>query len=246
MTDRADNKIHALPLLVLAGGFGTRLKTVVSDVPKPLAPVDGKPHLEHMIEFWRLSGVRHFVFLLHYEAQAIIAFLQQHWTSPEMSHCTLDWVIEDEPLGTGGAITNALTSLSITGDFLVTNADTWLGGGIADVADTDQPAIAVVGVPNAERYGSVDIEAGLVRRFSEKSAATGPGMVNAGLYKLGPDILAAGLPRSFSLERDYLPLLVQNGRLRAVAVDANFIDIGIPSDYLRFQRWVQQGKAGPI
>ena len=116
-------------LFVLAGGFGTRLRSVVSDVPKPLAPVAGKPFLMYLVDNWVVQGVREFVFLLHYESAQIQRLLLTISDYPEYSDIKFTSIVEETPLGTGGAILNAIYKLGIKESILIANADTWLKSG---------------------------------------------------------------------------------------------------------------------
>ena len=141
------------PLFVLAGGFGTRLRSIVSNVPKPLAPVAGEAFLIHLIHHWVAQGVDDFVFLLHYEAEQIESVLNDLSRHEEFSQITFRVLVESTPLGTGGAILNAIDFYGINSSFMVANADTWLGSGVKKLAAMDSSAIAAVKVANAERYG---------------------------------------------------------------------------------------------
>ncbi len=119
-------------LLVLAGGLGTRLKTAVADVPKALAPVGGMPFLQVQIEQWVAQGLHEFTLLLHHQAEQIIAFLKAQQTGL-LKNCSVNWVVEPMLMDTGGAIAYAVKELDIKDNFLMTNADTWLGGGISEL-----------------------------------------------------------------------------------------------------------------
>ena len=96
------------PLMVLAGGFGTRLRALVTDVPKPLAPVSGKPFIVHLIEHWVEHGVKEFIFLLHFEAPLIEAILLELLSNRRFDDIKIDVIVEAKPLGAGGAILNAV------------------------------------------------------------------------------------------------------------------------------------------
>lgn len=227
-----------LKLLVLAGGFGSRLKSVVSNLPKSLAPIGNNPFLYLQLENWIQQGVIEFTFLLHHHADQVIRFLESH-SSTLLRTCRIETIVESTPLGTGGAIANAIVKLGITEDFMVANADTWLGAGVSDISRALSPAIAVVDVIDAGRYGSVEIdEYNHVRSFKEKNINCVPGLINAGLYRLSPDLFNKWDGKPFSLESDLLPDLVQSYNLTAVRLTADFIDIGIPVDYYRFCDWI--------
>ncbi len=235
-----------MKLLVLAGGFGTRLKSAVSDVPKALAPVNGVPFLRFQIENWIRQGLTSFVFLLHHEAQLIIDFLEKE-KNGLLENCEVDWIVEPSPMGTGGAIANAVACMSISGSFMVTNADTWLGSGIEAVAQTGSPAMAVVRVEDARRYGGVQFDdRNVVSRFVEKSALAQPGWINAGLYHLDATLFKHWDAEPFSVETTSLFAWGSQGNLKATPIEADFIDIGIPDDYFRFCRWMESQRASTL
>ena len=231
-------------LFVLAGGFGTRLRSLVADVPKPLAPVDDRPFITHLITHWAKQGVTDFVFLLHYEAQQIEFFLKQLADDPEFSGLHFKTVVENKPLGTGGAILNAIVYLEMTDSFLVVNADTWLGSGIRISSESLPCSLAAVKVPNTQRYGSLSFKGAKISRFEEKSNSSGPGYVNSGLYHLLPEIFQGFKGGAkFSLEEDVFPELVSTRKLGFVKLGSSFIDIGIPEDYLKFCNWIKLGRS---
>lgn len=231
-----------MKLLVLAGGFGTRLKTAVADVPKALAPVGEVPFLHLQLEHWIEQGLREFTFLLHHQADQIIAFLQGQ-KEGLLNGCQADWLIEPVPMDTGGALAHAVKALDLNNDFLMTNADTWLCGGIDEMMQSPSPAMAVVNLPDVSRYGQVHYDLHQrVTAFTEKTDQCATGWINAGLCHLDAALFHDwnGLP--FSLERNLFPKLVQARNLTAVPLHTDFIDIGVPDDYHRFCRWVVAGR----
>jgi len=233
-------------LLVLAGGFGTRLKTVITDVPKALAPIGDVPFLQLQLEHWLAQGLHEFSFLLHYQADQIIAFLQAHQVGL-LKDCQVDWLIEPVPMDTGGAIAHAVKTFDLKDDFLMTNADTWLGGGIFDSMQTAAPAMAVVNLADVSRYGQVHFDhAQRVTAFAEKDGHSAAGWINAGLCHLCVDLFKNWDGQRFSLEREMFASLVQYRRLTAVPLQTDFIDIGVPDDYHRFCRWVANGRHKPL
>lgn len=233
-------------LLVLAGGFGTRLRAAVSDVPKPLAPVMNRPYLGYLVESWLEQGVTSMTFLLHHQAELIESFLGALQREGRLNGCKITTLIESQPLGTGGSVAYAVRQLAMNDDFLVTNADTWLGTGIGQLSDAKIPAMAVVHVENSERYGNVRTEGNKIIAFEEKQNSSGPGMINAGLYHLHADLFRNWDGQAFSLERGLFPALVNAGQLIAVSLETDFIDIGIPDDYFRFCRWIESQKIGTL
>jgi len=231
------------PLMVLAGGFGTRLRSIVSDVPKPLAPVAGEPFIVHLIEHWVGQGVVDFIFLLHYEAAKIESMLNELKLRSELSGVTFRVVIENTPLGTGGAILNAIDVLGITEAFLVANADTWLGSGVEKLSAMESSALAAVYVSNSQRYGSLQFEGDKISAFQEKLDSVDQGYVNSGLYHLLPGVFHGfKVGSNFSIEDEIFPLLVSKRNLEVVKLDESFIDIGIPEDYLKYCNWVELGR----
>jgi D-glycero-alpha-D-manno-heptose 1-phosphate guanylyltransferase len=235
-----------MKLLVLAGGFGTRLKSVVDAVPKALAPVGDVPFLHLQIEHWKKQGVKSFVFLLHHQADLVINYLKTEQNGL-LKECELQWMVEPTPMDTGGAVAYAVEQLNLSGDFLVTNADTWLGTGVQDVCLANAPAMAVVQLNDASRYGCVQLDdQNNVTAFHEKSNSKGPGWINAGLCHLNADWFKGWNHLPFSLERISFPAMANRGELKAVVLQADFIDIGIPDDYFRFCCWIAAGCKGTL
>tara|TARA_X000000950_G_scaffold275453_1_gene361881 strand:- start:32211 stop:32873 length:663 start_codon:yes stop_codon:yes gene_type:complete len=216
---------------------------VVADVPKSLAQVDERPFITHLITHWAEQRVTDFVFLLHYEARQIELVLGQLADDPKFSDVHFRTVIESKPLGTGGAILNALGYLEVTDSFLVVNADTWLGSGIEILSRSLPCSLAAVKVPNTQRYGSLSFKGPKISRFEEKSKSFGAGYVNSGLYHLSPEIFNRFEDGAkFSLEEDVFPELVSRRKLGFVKLGCSFIDIGIPEDYLKFCNWIELGR----
>lgn len=240
------NEIGNIPLIILAGGFGTRLSAVVKDAPKPLAPVAGEPFLHYLLQTFRNQGLEKFIFLVHHKADMMQQFIREEMEQGLLKGCDTRIVLEESPLGTGGAVANAIKVLKIEGRFLVANADTYMESGLADLWNTPVPAIAVVNVDDCSRYGSVKTDGKKIVSFEEKKENAGPGMINAGLYFLDGSIFDAKLPEAFSMEKDIFEKLAASGRLRFALVDTVFIDIGIPEDYHRFCRWIEQEKRGEL
>ena len=220
--------------IVLAGGFGTRLRGIVDDVPKPLAPVAGRPFLAWLLDRLATGGMRRCILATGYLSDVIEQRIGARWQGMEIAYS-----VEPEPLGTGGAIRLAATRLQ--GDAAhVLNGDTWLEYDPVALEDTARAAgasmaIALARVDDVARYGAVDIDNGRVTGFREKGES-GPGWINAGCYFLGADALAALPVRdAFSFEQDVLQPRVQARAVAAFTATAGFIDIGVPEDYARAQ-----------
>jgi D-glycero-alpha-D-manno-heptose 1-phosphate guanylyltransferase len=229
-----------MKLFVLAGGFGSRLKPAVADVPKALAPIGNLPFLHLQVEHWIEQGVRNFTFLLHHQSNEIIDFLQAQ-QSGLFKYCQINWLVEPEPMDTGGAIAYALSRLNLEGGFLLVNADTWLGSGINDMMKSVAPSMAIINLPDVSRYGQVHFNQNqCITAFEEKNGQSASGWINAGLYHLSSKLFKNWDGQPFSLERDLLPSLVINRQLKAVPLQTDFIDIGVPADYYRFCNWVDK------
>ena len=237
-----------MKLLVLAGGFGTRLQSVVSEVPKALAPVGSVPFLHLQIEHWKSQGISSFAFLLHHQADLIIGFLQEEQDIGVLKDCEVQCLVEPSPMDTGGAVAYAVEQLGLTGNFLVTNADTWIGTSISNVMQEKAPAMAVVELSDAARYGRVQFDVQhRVTAFQEKSSKSrGSGWINAGLCQLNAASFKEWDHLPFSLERVTFPAMVARRELKAVALQVEFIDIGVPDDYYRFCRWIEADRKGTL
>jgi mannose-1-phosphate guanylyltransferase len=223
-------EIANIDVAVLAGGLGTRLRGVLPDRPKALAPVGGKPFLEHLLQWLIHQGARRVVLCLGYRSADVLAFLGTRSFAP----LEVRTVIETEPLGTGGALANALPSLS-SDPVLVVNGDTMVDADLASflAAHCASEAIASIlcaRVEDAGRYGRVEINPHKrVIRFEEKNpAASEPAWINAGFYLFGREALRkiADLTKG-SLERDILAKMPA-GTIHACFTDGRFLDIGTP------------------
>lgn len=220
--------------IVLAGGFGTRLRGIVDDVPKPLAPVAGRPFLAWLLDRLAAAGMRRCILATGYMADAIEHAIGARWRGMDIAYS-----VESEPLGTGGAI--RLAAQRLLGDGAhVLNGDTWLEYAPAALEsaahDASTPlALALARVDDVARYGAVEVRDGRACDFREKGE-TGAGWINAGCYFLGTDALAR-LPgqAAFSFEREVLQPRALRGDVAAFTKTSGFIDIGVPEDYARAQ-----------
>lgn len=219
--------------IVLAGGFGTRLRQLVPALPKPMAPVAGRPFLEILLTSLALKGFRRVVLSLGYMSEKVVSHFGDHFAG-----MGLYYEIEPSPLGTGGAVRHALVRCNSDHVF-VFNGDTFLDLETSDVEAHWQmhhaPIIVAREVPDAARYGCLDTADGRVLGFSEKGVA-GPGLINAGCYVLPTSILDRfTLGQPFSLETDFLAKAVGTQRFDLFVTNGHFIDIGVPEDYVRAQ-----------
>jgi D-glycero-alpha-D-manno-heptose 1-phosphate guanylyltransferase len=218
--------------IVLAGGLGTRLRSVVSDVPKPMAPVHGRPFLAFVLDRLADAGFARVVLAAGYRHEALRAHFGETYRCLDLTYS-----IEAEPLGTGGAIRLALDRGGAH-DVFVLNGDTYLdvdfGSMLAAHARAETMlTMAVCRVPDAARYGALELEGDIVRRFAEKRSA-GPGWINGGTYVMSR-ALRGRFPNAaaFSFERDFLAPEVERIRPAAFRASGRFIDIGTPADYER-------------
>ena len=223
--------------VVLAGGFGTRLASVVSDVPKPMAPVAGRPFLELLLDRLIVQGITRVVLAVGHKREAIESHFRDRYRS-----LSVRYSIENEPLGTGGALRQAFDenqlkrALALNGDTYCT-AD--LGElGRAHLAAGRPATLTLVPMEDAGRYGAVELDQNKrIAAFCEKSPQPKAGLINAGIYALDRDVfeLAAG-ERKFSFEQSILQAHAASaGFAGHIAGGALFIDIGVPDDYRRAQ-----------
>jgi D-glycero-alpha-D-manno-heptose 1-phosphate guanylyltransferase len=231
--------------IVLAGGLGTRLRSVVSDLPKPMAPVAGRPFLAWILDGLAQAGFDRVVLAVGYRHEAIV----QHF-GPKHLGTVLHYSVEEKPLGTGGAIRLAADCISAWPAFVL-NGDTYLDLDYRAMLDAylmgrEQMSMAVCKVADAGRYGGLDLEHGHVRGFREKGVS-GPGLINAGTYLMSDSVLDR-IPRDvpFSFEQQLLAPEVSAIRPAAFIAEGLFIDIGVPEDYERAQQLFAHGDAsGP-
>jgi NDP-sugar pyrophosphorylase family protein len=236
------NNSAKLPLFILAGGFATRLQGILDGCPKALAPIAEKPFLGLQIEHWLLQGINSFVFLLHHQAEMIIDFLKKE-EDGLLKGCKVQYILEPEPMGTGGAVAYAIKKLGFQGDFLLVNSDTWLGAGIYEMMNAMSPSLSVVRVGNISRYGEVLFDEQLwVTAFIEKENKQKAGWISAGLCRLNTDLFKEWDLLPFSIEQITYPKLVAKKALRAIIIESEFIDIGIPDDYHYFCHWIKSNK----
>jgi len=220
--------------IVLAGGLGTRLRSVVADLPKAMAPVNGRPFLAYLLDRLITAGFDTAILAVGHMSDKI----REHFGDRYRS-LPLRYSVEPEPLGTGGAIKLAMTHADSSTGFVV-NGDTYLeldyGAMLADHQRASSClTIAVHTVSEAGRYGALDIDAGHIRGFLEKGRL-GPGSINAGVYLLSPKLLDRyPLPPAFSFETDLLMPHVKEIAPLAFQTRGIFIDIGVPEDYARAQ-----------
>lgn len=226
--------------IILAGGLGTRLRSVISDLPKCMAPVAGKPFLHYVINYYQKQGIEKFIFSLGYKHEIITDYLEKHF-----SFIISSFSIESEPLGTGGAIQLACGKASEK-NVLVLNGDTFFRTDTNKLNEVHKRnssscTLALKPMHEFDRYGVVEMDSGnRITGFKEKQYYL-DGNINGGVYLLNVnDFLKEEFPKKFSFEKDYLEICYNNKKMYGLVQDEYFIDIGIPEDYERAQTELPQ------
>ena len=220
--------------IVLAGGLGTRLQGKLKGIPKPMAPVAGRPFLEILLGQLAGAGCARSILSVGHLHRVIEEHFGLAWGGMR-----LDYAVENDPLGTGGAIRAALERCTEE-NVLVLNGDTFLQADYAAMmrfhtGQAEHLTVSVTRQPDISRYGGVQIEGERVVGFEEKGRS-GPGWINAGAYAVRRDLLwPANLAEKFSFERDFLAPEISRLAPAAFKVEGFFLDIGIPEDLDRAQ-----------
>ena len=216
--------------IILAGGFGTRL-TSVKDIPKPMAPINNIPFLEYILNYLSSFNILTVHLAVGYKKELIINYFGHQFKS-----ISLNYVLEEDPLGTGGAIKKALLETK-SSNILILNGDTFFQLGIEELGNfhllnNSDVTIALKPMIKFDRYGTVlcNNESRVIN-FSEKQFCD-KGLINGGVYVLKSDIFdKLQLPDQFSLEKDFFEKYYTEKKMLGFISDTYFIDIGIPSDY---------------
>lgn len=222
--------------IILAGGLGNRLRSVIADVPKPMADIAGRPFLEYVLEYLAHWGLTRAILAVSYKHELVQAHFKGRYGGIEIAYS-----IETERRGTGGAILQALEQVE-SPDVLVLNGDTLFAADIDRLAgvhdaNTADLTVALRPMPDCERYGSVQTDAeGRIIGFKEKRARVA-GTINGGIYVVQREwVTGLRWPTVFSFEKDVMEALYRKHRFFGAAFDNYFIDIGIPDDYHRANR----------
>jgi len=227
-----------MKVIILAGGFGTRLKKVVPDLPKPMALIRERPFLEYQMDFWISQGVTKFILSVGYLNHIIIDHFGDSYHT-----ASIDYFVEDEPLGTGGALLLAAQDLKET--FLVLNGDTFFEVNLNDLClfhnkHNAEWTMSLFRSKDLDRYMGVDLEdTGEI--FSFQSGGNELTLLaNGGVYLVNPSALKRLNYKPYtksSLENDLLPKFISlGGGLYGLESSGKFIDIGVPEDYYRAQK----------
>ncbi|EEW9940539.1 NTP transferase domain-containing protein [Campylobacter jejuni] len=214
--------------IVLAGGLGTRLRSVVQDLPKPMAPINGKPFLAFVLDYLKKQGIAEIILSVSYKYELI-----QEYFKDEFHGMRIRYNIEKELLGTGGAIKDALKL--IKKEAYVLNGDTFFDIDLKKlILDHSKICIALKQMQNSDRYGTVNVDdQGFVTSFEEKVFKK-QGLINGGIYLLKKDIFDKfDLEKKFSFE-EFLQENYKSLKIQTQIFNDYFIDIGIPEDYQIF------------
>jgi len=217
--------------IVLAGGLGTRLRGVIGEQPKCMASVAGRPFLAYLFQYLARQGCTKVILSLGYKYEVVL-----DWLGQQQLPFAVEWVIEDEPLGTGGGMKLALDKATEDSVFVL-NGDTFFDVPLAQMPGKKSEVIlALKHLNNFERYGSVTInEHQQILSFEEKKPMA-EGLINGGIYCIDRKaFLSRNFPQKFSFEKDYLEAFVAEGIFFAHQSKSYFIDIGVPDDYERAQ-----------
>ncbi|MFH0894337.1 MAG: nucleotidyltransferase family protein [Bacteroidota bacterium] len=217
--------------VILAGGFGTRLKSVLSDLPKPMAPVNNRPFLEYILDYLIRSGINKFVLSVGHMHEAVTSHFGNSY-----KNIPIVYAIEEQALGTGGGIRFAL-SFTETENVLVLNGDTLFPVDLNVLLDKHMLmqssfTLAAKKMEDVSRYGTVKIENNRISGFEEKKNRCEQGLINGGVYYIQRDFFTkTNMPEKFSLEKDCLEQFFKTEMICGLAFDDFFLDIGIPEDY---------------
>lgn len=229
--------------VILAGGLGTRLRQISRDLPKPMVPVLGKPYLFHQIRMLRTRGFGCFHFLLSYQSDAVVSFLNDY-RRLDGSGLSISWSVEPQPMGTAGALKYGMDMLEDS--FVLLNGDSYLEMDYNDLwkvykEHAQKAVMAVYGGDETDAIKNVVVGSDLVSGFG----AAGSGYIHAGAVAMSRcvlDMVPDG--KVCSLERDVYPSLAESGGIRAYITCNRFYDIGTPERYVEFERALGSGVIG--
>lgn len=231
-----------IQILILAGGKGTRLSSVVSDRPKPMALIKETPFLECMIKRFKSMGYTNFCLLTGYMHE----FIENYFKENPIEGVQIGYSVESKPLGTGGALSQSLYDAAcdyyvcLNGDSYFGFSEEELSDCISEIdADPNKFIIGLKRMDDPERYGVVRLDkAGKILGFEEKGSVQGTAFINSGVYIFSKSIKNRMTGDDFSLENEVFPRLIEEGILYGHELKGDFIDIGIPEDYDKAQNLI--------
>ena len=223
--------------IILAGGMGTRLKTIISDLPKPMAPIMNVPFLTYQLNYLKHFGIKKVIFSVGFLSEKIIAHYNQSF-----ENINIEYSIEKNPLGTGGGIRMAMSNLN-EDLVLILNGDSFFDLNLEQFYNLhlEQKAefsLALRYVNNSERYGNIEFNSSnQITSFIEKNQLNQSGYINAGVYILSKKLYLENTKPNinFSIEKDFFEKQLNQLIIKGFEFKDYFIDIGIPEDYLKAQ-----------
>ncbi len=239
---KGSRDLKHIDVVILCGGLGKRLKNIISDRPKPMAEIEGRPFIQFLIECFSNFGVERFILCTGYKDNIIRQYFQDRYDDKEILISK-----EDKSLGTGGAIKHAIPII-YSNPFFVINGDSFCKLNIYDfhkfhVLKKALVSIALVKVKNAERFGYVNVDTlGSITKFHEKTGSIQQGLINAGIYLMNKDVFSylKEYPNIFSLEHDLFPRLINKGLFGMKSDCQYFMDIGTPEGFFRAQKLIRK------
>jgi D-glycero-alpha-D-manno-heptose 1-phosphate guanylyltransferase len=221
--------------IVLAGGLGTRLRSVVTDLPKPMAPIGGTPFLEYILKYLEKNGIKRVILSVGYKWEIIKEYFGNSFKGMELIYS-----VEDEPLGTGGAIQKAIAQV-ISKEVYIINGDTFFDVDLKSLTlkDDSQLMLSLKHMEKFDRYGCVESDGNnLVTAFTEKEYRD-IGNINGGIYLASRDIFNGfNLENIFSFE-EFMQNNFKQLKISSNVFENYFIDIGIPEDYEKAQNEIK-------
>jgi D-glycero-alpha-D-manno-heptose 1-phosphate guanylyltransferase len=235
--DPASRYLKMTTAIILAGGFGTRLQSLVSDLPKPMAPVNGKPFLEYQLRYLKHFGLSKVIISTGHLAERIRSHFGSGFNGLEIKYSH-----ETQPLGTGGGIRLAM-SATHEKELLVLNGDSFFDLDLSSFykqhcSSGSECSLALRKVENASRYGTIRLKTdNQIGSFLEKTGTAGPGTINAGAYLIDRETFLSNTPphSAFSIEKDFFETKLSTLKIFGFVHEGYFIDIGIPEDYRKAQ-----------
>jgi D-glycero-alpha-D-manno-heptose 1-phosphate guanylyltransferase len=233
------NKVKTDEMIILVGGLGKRLRSVVKNLPKPMAPVNEQPFLKFVLDYWIAQGIKSFIFSVEYLANEIVSYFGNQYKGR-----AIQYVFDETTLGTGGAIRKSIIEAKLINEYvMVINGDTWYEVNfdkmIKDSEKSKLPiTIALKPLSKNDRYGGIEIDSlGRITSFGNTSESKC--IINGGCYLINNKKVLNELknyPSKFSFEREFLTKMASQNKLAGSLQDQQFLDIGVPSDYKKAEK----------
>tara|TARA_B100000242_G_C43018830_1_gene474004 strand:- start:153 stop:851 length:699 start_codon:yes stop_codon:yes gene_type:complete len=222
------------PIIILAGGLGTRIRSSIGNIPKCLAPVGKSFFLDKLLKQLSEYEVNEVILSLGYKSEMVKSAVKNQKYIKNLSFCE-----EKQPLGTGGAVYNCIKNFNLE-KVTVMNGDTWLDGDLSiffnkKIKSNKDVLMGVCETDKADRFGNVSIKANRITEFKEKNCS-GKGTINAGIYSFDKNILEKFHPekRRFSIEKEIFLKYTNLLKIIPIHLNTGFIDIGVPEDYSQY------------